>query len=268
VGRVTGMPAPGEGWGMARRVAVILAAGEGTRMKSALPKVLHEVDGRPMVAHVLDLARRVDLGRPIVVVGHGRGEVRVAVEGRWDCQFVLQPVQRGTGDAVSRAMETLTTFHGTVVVLSGDVPLLKTETVQGLMADHERERRGVTLLTAELEDPGGYGRIVRSAGGQVLAIVEEKDATPEERRIREINSGTYCFDADGLRRVLAAIDTDNRQREFYLTDTVHLMRCQGVPVGAVVAPEAVEVLGVNTPDELERARALLRARARDDGREA
>ncbi len=243
-------------------MAVILAAGEGKRMKSPLPKVLHEVEGVPLVGHVLDLVRSAGLGRPVVVVGHGREQVEEAVSGTWDCRFVVQPVQRGTADALIRAMEVLPDFHGTVVVLSGDVPLLRLETLEDFIRDHEQEGRGVTLLTAELEDPTGYGRIVRGPGGEVQAIVEEKDASDEIRTVREFNSGVYCFDADRLRSILGSIGSDNRQREFYLTDSVSLLRRRGVPVGAVRAPEAGEVLGVNTPDDLENTRALFRTRRR------
>lgn len=234
-------------------------------MKSPLPKVLHEVGGRPVVAHVLELAHRVGLRRPVVVVGHGRERVHAAIARDWDCRFVSQPVQRGTADAVSRAVEVLEDFHGTVVVLSGDVPLLREETLKALLEDHERAGRGVTLLTAALDDPSGYGRIVRDATGQVTAIVEEKDASSEQRAILEVNSGTYCFDADRLRSVLDGIGPDNRQGEFYLTDAVRLMREAGVPVGAMVAPEAFEVLGVNTPEELERARVLYERRSGESG---
>lgn len=235
-------------------------------MKSPLPKVLHPVDGRPLVTHVLDAAHALRLGRPVVVIGYGRDQVRAAIEETaYECEFVIQPVQKGTADAVRRAVEVLKDFHGTLVVLSGDVPLLTPETLQALLSEHEREGRGVTLLTAELDDPSGYGRIVRDASGQVEAIVEEKDASDRIRSIREINSGTYGFDADSLRDVLDTIDSDNRQREFYLTDTVRLMRERGLPVGAVIAPEASEVLGVNTPEDLERARKLHLAR---EGKEA
>jgi bifunctional UDP-N-acetylglucosamine pyrophosphorylase/glucosamine-1-phosphate N-acetyltransferase len=194
------------------------------------------------------------------VVGHGRDEVQAAVEKDFDCEFVVQPVQRGTADAVDRAMEVLTDFHGTLVILSGDVPLLKAATLESMLEEHEREGRGVTLLTAILEDASGYGRIVRGPEEQVEAIVEEKDADERIRAIGEFNSGTYCFDADRLRWVLNSIDSDNEQREFYLTDAVHLMREKEVPVGAVIADTAEEVLGVNTVEDLERTRALYRER--------
>jgi bifunctional UDP-N-acetylglucosamine pyrophosphorylase/glucosamine-1-phosphate N-acetyltransferase len=244
------------------RVAVILAAGEGKRMKSPLPKVLHDLDGRPLVFHVLDLAAKAGLGRAVVVVGHGREQVETRVREAYDCEFVVQPVQRGTADAVERAMDVLRDFHGTLVVLSGDVPLLRSETLERLIREHERERRCVTLLTADLPDATGYGRIVRDSAGAVLAIVEEKDASPEVRAIREFNSGTYCFDGDRLREVLGSIGAENRQREFYLTDAVALLRGCGEGVGAVRAPDAEEVLGINTADDLERTRALYRARTR------
>ncbi|MCK4548133.1 MAG: NTP transferase domain-containing protein [Candidatus Eisenbacteria sp.] len=242
------------------RVAIVLAAGEGKRMRSPLPKVLHEIQGVPLAVHVLRAAREVGIERVVMVVGHGKETVRSAIEDDWDCEFVIQPVQRGTADAVNRAMEVLTGFRGTMVVLSGDVPLLRAETIKTMLAEHEGEDRGVTLLTAILEDPTGYGRIVRDAAGTVEAIVEEKDADDEVRAIREFNSGIYCFNTDQLRSVLDSIGADNRQREFYLTDAVHLMKMKGVPVGAVVAETADEVLGVNTPEDLERTRALYRAR--------
>ncbi len=252
---------------MQNRVAVILAAGEGKRMKSPLPKVLHELDGVPLVEHVLDLVRGVGLGRSIVVVGHGRDQVISAIGAGRDCEFVVQPEQRGTADAVARAMEVLGDFHGTLVVLSGDVPLLRRETLDRLIREHEEGERGVTILTAELEDPSGYGRIVRDGTGDVEAIVEEKDASSDVRAIREFNSGTYCFNADRLRVILQSIDSNNEQREFYLTDSVELMKKQNVSVGAVVVRDANEVLGVNTAEDLERTRTLLQSRSRAPDRE-
>jgi len=242
--------------------AIVLAAGQGTRMKSKRPKVLHEVAGRPMVRHVVDALRRAGAERIIVVVGHGADLVRAALADA-GVEFVEQAEQLGTGHAVMQAAPALAGFSGSVVVTCGDAPLLRPETVAAVVAEHERVGAAATLLTAVLDDPTGYGRVIREGGagaGRVVRIVEEADATEEERRIREINSGTYCFRAPLLFAALQHIAPENAQGEYYLPDAVGVLARDGQLVQAVAAPDPEEVLGVNNRVELARAEAVLRRR--------
>ena len=179
-------------------VAVVMAAGAGTRMKSGRAKVLHPVLGRPMVAHVLDLCRRLEVKRTLVVVGYQAEAVKEACAGV-PVEFVLQAEQRGTAHAVLQAAEALRGFDGTVLVLCGDVPLLREETVRALLTHHDRRQAAATMLTATLPDPTGYGRVIRKGGGQVLRVVEEVEASPRERKVTEINAGLYALDRKSTR---------------------------------------------------------------------
>ncbi len=241
-------------------MAILLAAGEGKRMKSDLPKVLHEAGGRPLLAHVGATARACGFDRIVVVVGKRADLVRerFAHEG-WE--FVEQSERLGTGDAVRRARRQIESADGDVVVLAGDAPLLLPETLARLRAEHEASGAAVTVLTASLPDPHGYGRIVRDASGAFLGIVEEKDATPEQRAIPEVNSSVYCFDARDLGAALDALTNDNAQGEYYLTDAVAILRGRGRPVAAVLAAAPEEILGVNTPDQLAEIDAVFVRRA-------
>lgn len=235
-------------------------------MKSKRPKVLHEVAGRPMVRYVVDAVRRAGAERIIVVVGKGADMVRAALADA-DVEFIEQAEQLGTGHAVMQAAPALRNFAGSVVVTCGDAPLLRAETIAALLSEHERAGAAATILTALVDNPAGYGRIIRESGasdgaeaGKILRIVEDADATHEERRIREINSGTYCFRAPELLAALERIVPDNAQGEYYLPDAVQVLVQQGRLVQAVTAADADEVLGVNTRVELARAEALLRRR--------
>jgi bifunctional UDP-N-acetylglucosamine pyrophosphorylase/glucosamine-1-phosphate N-acetyltransferase len=236
---------------------IILAAGEGKRMRSALPKVLHPILGATMLGHVLATAGRA-LGHSatIVVVGHGADQVRghlaeIAPEAR----AVLQAQQRGTGHAVRVAVDDVGGLTGTVVVLNGDIPLLRPETLTALVDAHETGGAAATVLSAEVPDATGLGRILRDIDGRFAGIVEERDATPEQRAIREVNAGVYVFDAVALRAALTKISTDNAQLEEYLTDTVAIL---GGGIGVVA--DATEVSGVNDRAQLAAAAAALRDR--------
>ncbi|MFD8047721.1 bifunctional UDP-N-acetylglucosamine diphosphorylase/glucosamine-1-phosphate N-acetyltransferase GlmU [Streptomyces chartreusis] len=242
---------------------VVLAAGEGTRMKSATPKVLHEICGRSLVGHVLAAARELDPENLVVVVGHAREQV-VAHLGEIDpgVRTAVQAEQNGTGHAVRMALEELGGgIDGTVVVVCGDTPLLTGETLTALAATHSGDGNAVTVLTAEVPDATGYGRIVRDgASGAVTAIVEHKDATESQRAIREINSGVFAFDGQLLTDALGKVRTDNSQGEEYLTDVLGILREAGHRVGASVAADHREIAGINNRVQLSEARRILNDR--------
>jgi bifunctional UDP-N-acetylglucosamine pyrophosphorylase/glucosamine-1-phosphate N-acetyltransferase len=241
---------------MKRTAAVILAAGEGKRMKSDLPKVLHPILDRPMVSFVIDSVKRVAPDKTILVIGYQAERVREACRGA-DVEFVLQEEQLGTGHAVLQCEEALSGFDGTVMVLNGDVPCLRTETLRGFIDFHDGQGAVGTVLTAVLPDATGYGRIVRGAGDKLLRIVEHKDATEEELAIREINSGLFCFDKAALFEALQGTGRDNVQKEYYLTDAIELMRREGLKVAAWRVDDEREVSGVNTLDELQAVARII-----------
>ncbi len=233
-------------------------------MKSATPKVLQPLLGRTLLGHVLAVASAIRTDRTLVVVGHKADEVGAFLaEAAPAATPVLQAEQNGTGHAVRIALEAAPELTGTVVVLSGDVPLLRPETVEALLATHERAGAAATVLGAEVGDPTGLGRIVRDAGGNLERIVEHKDATGEQRRIREINSGIYAFDAVLLREALGKLSTDNAQGEEYLTDVFGILAGLGHPVAVEIAEFAYETLGCNDRAELSRLRVLMRDRVND-----
>ncbi|MDT5042214.1 MAG: bifunctional UDP-N-acetylglucosamine pyrophosphorylase / glucosamine-phosphate N-acetyltransferase [Actinoplanes sp.] len=233
-------------------------------MKSATQKMLHSLLGRTLIGHVLTAAEAARAERTIVVVGHQAEQVEAHLsEIAPGATPVLQAHQRGTGHAVRIALEAVPEATGTVVVLNGDVPLLRPETVAALIAAHEQGQVGATVLTAEVPDPTGLGRIVRGSAGNLERIVEERDASPEVRALREINAGIYAFDAVLLREALGKLSADNDQGEEYLTDVFGLLAAVGHPVGVYVAADAVETLGCNDRAELARLRALLRDRVND-----
>jgi bifunctional UDP-N-acetylglucosamine pyrophosphorylase/glucosamine-1-phosphate N-acetyltransferase len=246
----------------ARPAAVIvLAAGEGTRMKSATPKTLHPVCGQSMLGHCLAAAAELRPARLIVVVGHGAE--RVAAHARQQAPgatIVTQDYLGGTGHAVRVVLETVGTIHGTVVVTYADTPLLRGQTLATLVAERERSGAAAAVLTAEAADPAGYGRIVRSADGGFACIVEQADATPEQQAITEINSGMYAFDGDLLADAVKRVRTDNAQGEEYLTDAVSVLRCDGYPVATVRCQDFEEVQGVNDLAQLAHARQVMNYR--------
>lgn len=236
---------------------VVLAAGKGTRMKSAIPKVLHRAHGLPLIEHVFRAASALNPASIVVVIGHGGDAVRDALAARPGLQFALQEPQLGTGHALLQAESALKEAGGTVVLLSGDVPLLRASTLQALVATHRERRAAATVLTAIVDDPTGYGRIVRE-NGRITAIVEHKDATPTQREIREMNSGIYAFDLAPLFGALREIGSANAQGEYYLPDLVKIYRARGLAVETVVAEDPAEVLGVNSRVELAEIAAMLK----------
>ncbi len=239
--------------------ALILAAGEGTRMKSALPKVAHEVLGVPMVCHVVDAVRAAGVERVAVVTGHGAEVVESLLSGA-GVEFVRQDVQHGTGHAVLCAEPLLGATEGSLLVLAGDCPLFTPETLAALIAERERAGAAAVVLTTRLADPSGYGRIIRGGLGGVTRIVEDRDLTPEQRAITEINTSTYCFDAQSLFGHLRRLESSNAQGEYYLTDMIAVLRAEGLEVAAVEAPEATETLGINTRVQLAEAGRVLQHR--------
>jgi bifunctional UDP-N-acetylglucosamine pyrophosphorylase / glucosamine-1-phosphate N-acetyltransferase len=252
-----------------RAVAVIvLAAGSGTRMKSKTMKVLHPLCGRSMIGHVLAAARAVDPAHVVAVVGHGRDVVGPHVrELVPECLLAVQETQDGTAHAVGVGLEALQSrvadFEGTVVVMTGDTPLLEGRTLGELVADHERAARQVTVLTGEVPEPYGYGRVVRDERGEVAAIVEEKDASAEVRAVREINSGIYAFDAAFLAGALKRISNDNAKGEYYLTDVIGVARDDAASVGAYVTPDVTQTEGANDRAQLAALAAEMNRRILD-----
>ena len=240
---------------------IILAAGEGTRMKTRTPKVLHRVCGRTMLGHVLATARELIPARLIVVTGHANGEVGSELAGHApDATVVVQERRGGTGHAVRTVIESVGLISGTIVVTYADTPLLRSQTLAELIGVHESGGAAVTVLTALVADPAGYGRIVRDSSGAFAAIVEHADATPGQRAIREINSGVYAFDGALLADVVKRLPTDNVKGEEYLTDAVGLLRGDGHPVASVQCGDPDEVLGVNDQAQLAWARRVLNER--------
>jgi bifunctional UDP-N-acetylglucosamine pyrophosphorylase/glucosamine-1-phosphate N-acetyltransferase len=236
---------------------VILAAGKGTRMKSAEPKVLHHAGGFPLIEHVLRAADSLQPATIVVVVGHMAGRVEEALRKRLGLRFALQEPQLGTGHALLQAKPFLAGGSGTVLLLSGDVPLLRPTTLQALVNAHESRGAAATVLTARVDRPDGYGRIVRQ-NGQIAAIVEHKDATPAERAIDEINSGIYAFALEPLFDALASIGASNAQGEYYLPDLVRIYRERGLAVETVSLDDPREILGVNSRRELADVAAILK----------
>ncbi|MBT2637435.1 MULTISPECIES: bifunctional UDP-N-acetylglucosamine diphosphorylase/glucosamine-1-phosphate N-acetyltransferase GlmU [unclassified Bacillus (in: firmicutes)] len=243
---------------MSNRNAIILAAGQGTRMKSKLYKVLHPVCGKPMVQHVIDQVKSLDINEIVTIVGHGAEKVKDQLGE--DSQYALQAEQLGTAHAVQQAGDMLADKEGVTIVVCGDTPLIKAETMEALFKHHEETNAKATILTARAEDPTGYGRIVRNAEGFVEKIVEHKDANEQERSINEINTGTYCFDNKMLFEAIQNVSNDNVQGEYYLPDVIEILKNDGEIVSAYVTDNFAETLGVNDRVALAEAERTMKKR--------
>ena len=239
------------------KCALILAAGQGTRIKSDLPKVLHKVCGKEMVNHVIDTLRKADIEDINVIIGKGSELVKEKTSSR-EVSYSLQAEQLGTGHAVKSAIDFLKNKNGTVAIFCGDAPLIKEETVANLFEEHNSNNNTATLLTSILDDATGYGRIIRE-GNEVLKIVEHKDCNEEELKVTEMNAGVYCFDIEKLLEALEKLSNNNSQGEYYLTDVIGILKSQGEKVGAVVI-DFEETLGVNSRAQLAQVEAILRKR--------
>jgi len=241
-----------------RLTVIILAAGLGTRMRSSLPKALHSLAGKPLVQHVLDAVYAMGPVRPVLVVGHKEDMVRKAVE-RYTMDIVYQERQLGTGHAVRQAADAIAQAEGPVMVLCADTPLLRPATLASLAEAHVRAKAAVTVMTAKVDDPEGYGRIIRGRSG-ILRIVEEKDATKSQKKVREINTGIYCFEKKFLLAALGGIKNKNAQGEYYLPDTIALARKEKRKVAAVLCQDPDEAMGINSRFDLSQAEGIMRIR--------
>ena len=236
--------------------ALILAAGKGTRMKSDLAKVLHVLEGKPLLHYCLQSAYSAGAEKIVVIVGHQEELVKEEFS-QSGCIFVTQKPQLGTGHAVLQAKEVLYGYPGKTIILCGDVPLLKASTIQSLIENHIATGAAITVLTTTPPDATGYGRILRDEAGNIAKIVEQRDATSAEKKIGEINTGIYCADTPLLFEVLGKVKNNNDQQEYYLTDIVEISCREDKVVKPHIAPDYIEVMGINTPDELSRAGSYL-----------
>ena len=239
-------------------VAVIMAAGKGTRMKTNKSKVVHKIFDKELVRRVVDLSKKVGVDDIITIVGHMREQVQEVLGD--EVKYAIQEERLGTGHAVLQAKKFLKGKKGKVVVLNGDVPIIRPETLETLIAKSIKDKEYATLLTAEYDNPKGYGRIVRDVGGNIKAIVEEKDADPLQKTIKEINAGIYCFDIKELLEALDHIKPNNVQSEYYLTDVIKIMNDRGLKTGAVIVEDNTEILGVNDRMQLELLTRVLKER--------
>lgn len=249
------------GFFMTNRYAIVLAAGRGTRMQSTLYKVLHPVLERPMVQHVVDQLRPLDVDKVVTIVGFGAEAVQATLGD--ESAFVVQEEQLGTGHAVQQAEDLLQDMDGTTLVVCGDTPLIESSTFQALVDHHEQSRAKATILTARASDPTGYGRVLRNEENEVESIVEQKDATEEELRVTEINTGTYCFDNKALFHALQFVSNENAQGEYYLPDVIEILKEQSETVGAYLTPNFEETLGVNDRIALAEAESVMKRRVNE-----
>jgi len=248
--------------------AIILAAGKGTRMKSDLPKVVHPVGGKPMVCAVVDACRAAGCGRIVVVVGYKQELVREALAGYDNIEFAVQEEQLGTGHAVMMAAPMFKPAAGEVFILAGDGPLIREATLRKVIDTHRSARASCTLATSVIDDPTGYGRITRDVQGRFLAIVEHKNCTPEQLKIREVNPSYYCFDAAELFESLKRVGRNPVSNEYYITDVPELLLKGGKSVEVLPAVPPEDVLSINTLEDLAKVDAIFRSRVGGSGRSA
>ena len=240
-------------------IAVILAAGKSTRMKSELPKVLHPICGIPMIEHVLNAVREAGVKETIVVVGHKAEQVKQALSGQSGIKFALQEEQNGTGHAVMMCKEHLINHKGSILILAGDTPLLKSSSLKGLLEEQASNNAACIVGTASTENNHGLGRIIRDEENQFLRIVEEKDATDEQRQVQEINTGCFAFDGPSLFEALNEVRSDNVQGELYLTDCAEILRNKGKTVLAAEKLSILEAKGINTQEQLAEVEQIMLA---------
>ena len=245
-----------------QKTAVVLAAGQGTRMKSALPKVLHKLAGKTLLDHILCRLKKVGIDRIIVILGHEAE--RVARDLSADVLIVCQKEQKGTGHALQQCLDLFSEQEDPVLVVCGDTPLLRTETLEELLRKHEQENNALTVLGAKLDDPTGYGRLLRAEDGNIIRIIEEKDAASEEKNISEINTGSYCFKECFLKKYLSKLENKNSQNEYYLTDMVKLAYEAGLRSGTMLLKDPSEGMGVNDRKQLAEAGKILFLRKNEE----
>ena len=243
---------------------VILGAGEGTRMKSCLPKVLHKVAGKELISHVIDcLNSAVKMQKLVVVVGSGSDLVIEHLK-KYNADYVFQKERLGSAHALLQSKNKLKNLDGQLIVMCGDTPLVKSKTIKDLLKYHTKNKNNATVLSGMVQNPFGYGRIVRNSKGTVSCIVEEKSATDEEKKIKEINSGIYCFDLKVLWKALNKVDNKNNKKEYYLTDVIEILNKDGYKTDAVALTTEEEILGVNDRKQLAVAEDILRTRKNDE----
>lgn len=243
-------------------ISIILAAGEGTRMNSKTSKVLHNICGKPMLSYIIESSKGANIGKNVVIVGHSGDKVKDYFDDQdiiFKTQAIGENLPYGTGFAVMQAIDEIDD-DSTVAILSGDTPLIREDTIKNLVNYHEDKNCKATVLTAILEDCTGYGRIIRGKDGNILKIVEEKDATEDERKVNEINSGIYCFNGKLLKDALSKIDNENAQNEYYITDVIGILKEQGYSVGAYTINDAIEINGVNSRVQLAYCERVMRKR--------
>jgi UDP-N-acetylglucosamine diphosphorylase/glucosamine-1-phosphate N-acetyltransferase len=244
---------------MRKLITLILAAGKGTRMKSDLPKVIHKINGRELVKYVIDQAKQTGSEDIWLITGHMSGMVREVTNGL-GVKYVEQKEQLGTGHAVMQAEEVLKGQKGDVLILCGDVPLLRPSTLKNFREFHNSSGATATVMTTEFDDPTGYGRIIKDKNGDILKIVEQKDANDSEKAVKEINSGVYIIDKDSLFESLKHISSDNASREYYLTDVVQVLKSQNKKVSTFLIDDNSEIQGINTVEQLMQAESIMNAR--------
>jgi bifunctional UDP-N-acetylglucosamine pyrophosphorylase/glucosamine-1-phosphate N-acetyltransferase/UDP-N-acetylglucosamine pyrophosphorylase len=237
---------------------IVLAAGKGTRMKSDLPKVLHKIESKCLINYVLECAEKIAQKNIHVVVGHQAEKVKAQINKYFSVTFALQENMHGTGDAVKIGLKGLPKEIKNVLVLNGDVPFIKESTLAALINIHKKKENLITLLTVNLDDPTGYGRVIQDVKGKMVCIKEESDASFEERRVTKVNTGIYCFDREFLEYAIPRIESKNIQKEYYLTDVVEIAINKGMKTGLISAQDWREVIGINNLMELENAKVLLK----------